>query len=66
MQEKKTTGECKYCGRVLYGHRVMCPGCRAKLPLVRDLIKMGSELKKYSKGKRKENGKETNPSGKNN
>lgn len=44
---------CKYCGVKVKEYADMCGNCRTKLKLVRQLLKLGEQIKKAKKGEGK-------------
>jgi hypothetical protein len=64
MSRKNGEYKCKYCGGDVYGNSLMCNRCKENLPLVRELIKAGQELKEILERKARENDEETNADGK--
>lgn len=49
MEENKV---CKYCGEELkWRETVMCNNCRMKLPLVKELVAICQEIKKFKENR---------------
>lgn len=47
------TSKCSYCGAKTQKKVYICGKCSDKLPLVRELLRIGEEIKKYGTKKEK-------------